>query len=69
VRQIWVAASLNSGCRPRLPVSGACNGISRSNSSDSEQRCFSAVLCEGRVPDLVRCGGPPAWGYRLPHWM
>lgn len=39
-----MAASLNSGCRPRLPVGAACHGISGSNQIDSDPRCFSAEL-------------------------
>jgi len=48
VRQTCIAASLNSGCRPRLPVGAACQVISGSNQIDSEPRCFSAVLYEGQ---------------------
>lgn len=44
VRQIWMAASLNSGCRPRLPVGVAYHGISGSNQIDSKPRRFSAEL-------------------------
>ena len=43
-----MAASLNSGCRPRLPVGAACHDISGSNQIDSEPRCFNAKLYEGQ---------------------
>ena len=37
-----MAASLKSGCRPRLPGGAACHDISGSNQIDSEPRRFSA---------------------------
>jgi hypothetical protein len=48
VRQAWIAASLNSCCRPRLPVGGGVQVISRSNKIESDPRCFSAVLYESQ---------------------
>ena len=56
VRQIWIAASLNSGCRPRLPVGGACHDISGANQIDREPRLFSDVLYEGQFLVLYFVG-------------
>jgi hypothetical protein len=46
VRQICIAASLNSNCRPRLPVRAAYQVIFRANQIDSELRCIRAILYE-----------------------
>jgi hypothetical protein len=44
VRQVWIAASLNLCCRPRLPLGGGDQVISGSNQIVSDPRCFSALL-------------------------
>ena len=36
VRQVWMAASVNVGCRPRLPVGAASHCVPGSNQIDSE---------------------------------
>jgi len=44
VRHVWIAASLYSGCRPRLPVGGGTQTMSGSNQIVSEPRRLSASL-------------------------
>jgi hypothetical protein len=44
VRQVWIAASLNFCCRPRLPVDGGRHVIPGSNQIVNDPRCFSALL-------------------------
>ena len=44
VRQVWIAASLYSGCRPRLPVGSASQVMPGSNQIVSAPRRFSALL-------------------------
>lgn len=44
VRQVWMAASLQAGCRPRLPVGLASHVISGSDQIVSGSRRFSASL-------------------------
>ena len=56
VRQVWIAASLNCCCRPRLPVGGGVQTISGSNQIDSDPCCFSAVLYEGQFLVLQVAG-------------
>jgi len=51
-----MVASLNSCCRPRLPVGGGVQVISGSNQIDSDPRCFSAVLYEGQFLVLYFVG-------------
>ena len=65
VRQVWIAASLNRCCRPRLPFGGGTQTISGSNQIDSDPRCFNAVLHEGQFPVLYFVGAqllmPPSY--------
>ena len=52
VRQVWIAASLQSGGRPRLPVGAASPAIAASNQINSHPQRLSLVA--GRpVPGLV----------------
>jgi len=44
VRQVWMAASLSSGWRPRLPVGAAPHIMAGSNQIVSEPRRLSASL-------------------------
>jgi hypothetical protein len=44
VRQVWIASSLQSGGRPRLPVGAASQVMVRSNQIVSEPRRLSALL-------------------------
>jgi hypothetical protein len=44
VKQNWIAASVNVGLRPRLPVGSATHFMSRSNHTSSESRALSAAL-------------------------
>ena len=48
VRQAWIAASLKSFCRPRLPFGGGTKTISGSNQIDSEPRRFKLSLYEDK---------------------
>lgn len=49
VRQVRMAASLSSGCRPRLPVGAASHVMAGSNRIVSKSRRFSALLRAGQV--------------------
>ena len=44
VRQVWMAAALQTACRPRLPVAVASHFLSGSNQIVSERRRLSALL-------------------------
>ena len=44
VRQAWIAASIKSFCRPRLPFGGGTKTISGLNQIDSEPRRFKLSL-------------------------
>jgi hypothetical protein len=44
VKQVWIAASLKLGCRPRFPVGAGLQTISGSNQIVSDPRCRSASL-------------------------
>ena len=44
VRLVWIAASENTACRPRVPVCVANHCVSGSRQIDSEPRCLSAEL-------------------------
>jgi len=44
VKQVWMAASLNWHCRPRLPLGGGVHVISGSNQIESDPRRFNASL-------------------------
>ncbi len=44
VRQVWIAASLKHGCRPRFPVGGGFHTLSGSNQIASDPRHFNASL-------------------------
>jgi hypothetical protein len=44
VRQVWIASTLQSGCRPRLPVGAASQVMAGSNQIVSEPRRLSALL-------------------------
>ena len=44
VRQVWMAASLSQGRRPRLPVGAAAQVMAGSNQIVSEPRRLSASL-------------------------
>ncbi len=44
VIQVWIAASLNCFCRPRLPFGGGVQTISRSNQIDNDLRYFKLSL-------------------------
>jgi hypothetical protein len=44
VRQVWIAASLKLGCRPRFPVGGGRHVIFGSNQIESDPRRFNASL-------------------------
>jgi hypothetical protein len=48
VRQVWTAASLQTGCRPRLPVVCASQVISGSNQINSDPRRLGTLLSEGQ---------------------
>jgi hypothetical protein len=48
VRQVWMAASLSSGCRSRLPVGAASQVMEGSNQIVSEPRRLSASLWLGQ---------------------
>jgi hypothetical protein len=48
VRQVWIAASLSSRCRPRLPVGAASHVMPGSNQIVSDPRRFSASLWAGQ---------------------
>ena len=54
VRQVWIAASLQSGCRPRLSVGAASQIMARSNQIVSEPQRFSAALQAGQFLVLRR---------------
>jgi len=43
-RQVWIAAPLKCGCRPRLPVGDGRQVISGSNQTANDPRYFSALL-------------------------
>jgi hypothetical protein len=42
VKQVWIAASLKLGCRPRFPVGAGLHTMSGSNQIVSDPRCRSA---------------------------
>jgi hypothetical protein len=42
VKQVWIAASLKLGCRPRFPGGGGFHTMSGSNQIVSEPRRLSA---------------------------
>ena len=44
VRQVWIAASLQSGCRPRCPVGAASQVMAGSNQIVRKLRRLSAAL-------------------------
>jgi hypothetical protein len=44
VRHAWIAASVNTGCRLRLPVDAASHCVSGSNQIDNDPRVASAAL-------------------------
>jgi len=44
VRQVWIAASLKVGGRPRRPPATASHSISGSNQITGDPRCFRAAL-------------------------
>lgn len=48
VRQVWIAASLYCGCRPRLPAGGGTQTMFGSNQIVRDPRCFSASLQAGQ---------------------
>ena len=56
VKQVWIAASLNCCCRPRLPLGGGTRIIPGSNQIESDPRCFSAVLYEAQFAVLYFVG-------------
>lgn len=52
VRQVCTAASLQTGCRPRLPVGLAAQTMSGSNQIASDPRRLSALLYAGQFSVL-----------------
>ena len=57
-RQVWTAAALQTGCRPRLPVGFAAHAMSGSNHTVSDPRRLSALLHARRflVLQVEMCG-------------
>jgi len=56
VWQVWIAASLSSDCRPRLPVGAVSQVMAGSNRIVSEPRRFSASLWVGQFL-VLQAGG------------
>ena len=50
VRQVWMAASLRSDCRPRLPVGAASQVRAESNQIADRPRHFGASWQAGQFP-------------------
>jgi hypothetical protein len=63
VRHVRIAASLQSGCRPRLPVGAAFHVMAGSNRIVREPRRLSASLSVGQFP-VLQVGGV---GLRMRH--
>ena len=69
VRQARIAASLQSGCRPRLPVGAASPQVmAGSNHIASEPRRFNASFQAGQFM-VLQTGGVGLLFPRLPDWI
>jgi hypothetical protein len=68
VGQVRIAASLSSGCRPRLPV-GAASGHGGIEPDRQQAAAPERCVIGWQVPGLVGGGCGSAHALRLPHWF